>query len=523
MKKKPLYLKLIVVAIGLLLLALLLNWGLNIWINTQLPKIISDKNETPYHITYDKLEVSLLSRDIKASGITIIPKASIKDTLNKAGIYSKIESIEITDFSIWNLVFSDKIKAYAITVNHPEVVLYKKNRKAVNNPKSIRSQVVEPFQKLIVVSNVNLNRGDFKIIYVKDNTPVLSIKNVTVQLDGILISDEILEKKIPFLYQSYAFNCDSLFFLTNKQYYIRANNLKTTNSGLELKNFSMVSEFNRRQFVNQLSKEKDLFTLKADDINVKNMDWGFKDDQFFFNTTNIILDKVYANIYRSKIPEDDLSKKKLYNKLLRDIPFPMKVDTLTIKNSLLEYEEEKTFEKGAGLLTFNKFNLTATNLRSGFQQKKMADVKIKINCRFMNVSPMKVEWRFNVLDQSDGFNIKGSILNFDSDQISVFSKPYINATTKGVLDRVYFNFDGNDVKAKGDFALEYHGFKVKLYKKKKPEKEAKLKSAIGNLFIKNDSDGELKETEVALERIQEKSFYNFLWRCIAEGLVKILL
>jgi len=523
MKKKPLYLKIIIVAIGLLTLALLTNWGLNVWVNTKLPEIISEKNQTPYHITYDKLDVSLLSRDIKASGIVVVPKASMKDTINKAGIYSKIESIEITDFSIWNVLFSDKIKAHAITINRPEVVLYKKNRKAVNSTKSIRSEVVEPFQKLIVVSNVNLNQGDFKIIYVKDNTPILSVKNVTVQLDGIVITDEILENKIPFSYESYAFNCDSLFFLTNKLYYIRANNVKTTNSGLELKNFSMVSEFNRRQFVNQLAKEKDLFTLKANDINIKNMDWGFKDDQFFFKTTNIILDKVYANIYRSKIPEDDLSKKKLYNKLLRDIPFPLKIDTLSIKNSLLEYEEEKTFEKGAGLLTFNNFNLTATNLQSGFQQKKMDDVKIKINCSFMNASPMKVDWRFNVLDKSDGFNIKGSILNFDTDQISVFSKPYINATTKGILDKVYFNFTGNDVKAKGDFALEYHDFKVKLYKKKKPEKEAKLKSAIGNLFIKNDSKDELKSTEVELDRIQEKSFYNFLWRSIAEGLIKILL
>ncbi|MDR6966520.1 hypothetical protein J2X31_000513 [Flavobacterium arsenatis] len=523
MKNKPLYLKIIIVASCLLVLALLVNLGLNIWINTKLPEIISEKNETPYHITYDQLDVSLLSRDIKASGIVIVPKASMNDTINKAGIYSKIESIEITDFSIWNVLFSDKIKAHSIAVNRPEVVLYKKNRKAVNNSKNIRNEVVEPFQKLIAVSNVNLNKGDFKIIYVNDNTPVLSVKNVTVQLDGILITEETLEQKIPFSYKSYAFDCDSLFFLTNQQYYIRANNVKTTNSGLELKNFSMVSEFNRKQFVNQLAKEKDLFTLKAEDINIKNMDWGFKDDQFFFYTTNIVLDKVYANIYRSKIPEDDLSKKKLYNKLLRDVPFPLKIDTLSVRNSLLEYEEEKTFEKGAGLLTFNKFNLTATNLQSGFLQKKMPDVKIKVDCRFMNTSPMKVDWSFNVMDKSDGFNIKGSILNFDTDQISVFSKPYINATTKGILDKVYFNFYGNDVNAKGDFALEYHDFKVKLYKKKKPEKESKIKSAIGNLFIKNDSNGELKETEVELKRIQEKSFYNFLWRCIAEGLVKILL
>jgi hypothetical protein len=36
----------------------------------------------------------------------------------------------------------------------------------------------------------------------------------------------------------------------------------------------------------------------------------------------------------------------------------MKIDTLSISNTKLVYEEEKNFDKGAGTLTFNDFNLT---------------------------------------------------------------------------------------------------------------------------------------------------------------------
>lgn len=523
MKNNPIYKRIIIVGVSLLGLILLSNLGLNAWVNYKLPEIISEKNNTPYHITYHDLDFSVFSRYIKASKIAIAPKLSLNDTINKAGIYSQIKSIEINDFSIWSILFDNKITAKSITILEPEVILYKKNRKAINSAKSIGSEVVDPFRKIIAVKDVDLKNGDFKIIYVKDNTPILSVSNISIQLNGILITDETLKKRIPFSYSRYDISCDSIYFLTNSSYHIKANKIQTTDSGFKATRFAMASEYNRKEFVQNITNEKDQFVIKAEDILIENMQWGFKNEAFFFNSTAVKLDNVYANIYRNKMPDDDLSKKPLYNKLLREIPFALQIDTLAIKNSLLEYEEEKTFQKGAGLLTFNKFNLLATNIYSGFEQKKLPDTKIKINCRFMNASPMKVDWSWNSLDKRDGFNIKGSILNFDTNQLSPFTRPYVNATTKGVFDKVYFNFTGNDNIAKGDFALEYHDLKVKLYKKKKPGKESKLKSAIGNLLIKNDSNGKIKSTEIEVERIKEKSFYNFLWRCLAEGIKKILI
>ncbi len=223
------------------------------------------------------------------------------------------------------------------------------------------------------------------------------------------------------------------------------------------------------------------------------------------------------------MPEDDLSIKPLYNKLLREIPFPLQVDTLNITNSKLVYEEEKTFDKGPGILEFASFNLKATYLNSGYQQTKLPDVVIAIDCQFMKTSPMKVDWRFNPMDQSDGFTIKGRILNFETSKLAVFTKPYLNVTTTGTFDQVYFNFAGNDNTAGGDFALQYHDLKVKLYQKKNREKVSKLKSWVGNLLLQNDSDGELMEQEVKVERIKEKSFFNYFWRCIAEGIKKTVI
>jgi hypothetical protein len=510
--------KIIYVLLGLFVLALLSNWGLNIWIDKQLPQLIAEKNKTPYTIKYKKADVSIWNSNVKVSGITITLKKNFTDTLTAPKIYATIVSVEIQKFRIWSLLFGDKIRARNIIIHKPVVLLYKKNKKAPKEDK-----VKKPFGKIVEVSKIQIQQGRLRIINDSNNIPVLTTKNINIDVNDIVITDATLKQKIPFLYKAYALRCDSLYYKINDFYHITSGKVKVTHTDVKVTAFALVPEYTRPEFVQRIKKETDLFMLKSDSIRLKHMNWGFKNDRLFFEAQAIEIDQMFANIYRNKIPKDDLSKKHLYNKLLRDLSFRLKVDTLKIRNSLLKYEEEINFRKGPGILTFNKFHLTATNIRSGFGVKKLPDLKILVNCRFMNTSPMKVNWKLNVMDPSDGFVISGSIFNFNTQRIDRFTKPHVNAKTHGVLDKVYFNFIGNDKVSKGNFALQYRDFKVAIYQKKDRQKKDVVLSFLGNLLVKNDSDQTVKEVTVAVDRIPEKSFYNLLWRSIAEGLKKILI
>lgn len=513
------------VGIGILVLialVLLLGIGVNIWIKSELPKMISEKNKSPYAISYKTLDYSLIDGYIKANDITIVPKAAVKEDTLKSGIYATVKTVEIKNFQLLSILFSDRIKARSITITSPEVILYKKSEKTVN-PKNLRNAVVAPFEKVVSVSDVYLYNGDVKIVYYKNKKAILSVANINIQLEGIRVDEQTLDKKIPFRFDRYSVKCDSLYYRANPFYHFTTKNILATNTDMRIQSFKMTPEYSRREFVQKIAAEKDLFVIASKDIQVKHLDWGFNSEVLFANAHSVNFDGLSADIYRNKLPADDLTKKYLYNKLLRDLDFNMKIDTLKIRNSLLAYEEEKSFDKGSGKLIFNKFNLTAVNICSGFKQKKLADLKIHIDCKFMNHSPMKVDWKFNVLDKTDGFNIRGSILNFDSERITAFTKPYINVTTEGTLNEVYFNFTGNDKVSNGEFAIKYDNFKLVVYQKNNREKKNKFLTAIGNLFVKNDSKGQVKGTKVELERIPEKSFFNLLWRSIAEGLTKIFI
>lgn len=511
--------KIIIGIVSFLVLLLLVNFGLNFWLTNRLPKVIKENNETPYHISYDKLTIDLLPANIYITDIIVSPKIKPKNSTHKIGVYAKTKSITITNFSIWHFLFNDIIKSQSITIEKPNVTLYKKDK----NTRNLRKEVLEPFEKIIMVSNIYLQKGRLVIISTHDNETILSTQNISTTIEGIVINDAILGRPIPFFYDKYIIDCDSLYYKPNDFYTIKAHEIRTTNHALQVKNLEYLPEYSRAEFVKKLSKEKDIYTIKATSLDINSMDWGFKDDVFFFNAKSVVLDNVNANIYRNKIPEDNLTKKSLYNALLRKIKFSMRVDTLLIRHSKLVYEEEINFEKGPAKLTFDQFDLNATHIQSGFGLKKVTDVDIKINCRFMKDSPLKVHWTFNVLDKKDGFTIKGNIRNFDIKSMYQFTKPYINASFEGVFDSYTFNIIGNDKSAYGDASLKHKDLDVTFYKKDNPEKEAKLKSAVAKLILKKDSDGKSKKVKVELERIQEKSFYNFLWRSIAESFKKILI
>lgn len=511
------YSKLLIGLGSIVLLVVFLNIGLNWWIEVKLPKIINRKNDSAYFITYKKLKVSLWDSNIIADEIVIVPKGAVIDTVNKAGIYANVQNVEVKDFKIWNLIFSDKIKARSITVQQPKLILYSRTKK-----ESIRNSVVAPFEKIVTVSDIYLKQGDIKIIETKTNTAVLSVNNINLNLDGILISDKILDEKIPFGFRDYQFSCDSLYYHPNEFYHIRTHKITSTKSDLAIAKFEMLPTYSRREFVSKMKTEKDIYTLLCQKIKVDKIDWGFAKEDFFFHCNTVNLNQASANIYRSKEPADDLTKKHLYNTLLRDLKFDLKVDTLKITNSILEYEEEKDFEFGAGKLSFNSFNLTATSICSGFKKKTLPDLKIKISCRFMNTSPFTVNWKLNVMDRSDGFNINGMLTNFDAEKIVPFTKPYLNVTTKGILEQVRFNFTGNDKVSSGEFAVEYDDLKFTVYKKDDRKKKNKLLTFVAKIFVKKDTKDKVKKAHIEIERIPEKSFYNFFWRSIAEGLKKIL-
>ncbi|WP_159799511.1 hypothetical protein [Flavobacterium sp. MK4S-17] len=503
------------VVLGLIALVIVINFGLSYWVSKKLPELLASEKKFPYNLAYKDLDLNLFTGSAALKEAYLAPKDSAEQKI-KTGIYAHIDKIEINHLNLWALWRENKIKVKGINIVSPKVILHNSGKDY-----NAKDEAVKPLKQAITTNGLEIHKGNFTMLDSTGQT-VLKAANINFSLNDIKVDSTTVKENIPVRYNGYNFDCDSLLFKPDNFYNITAGKFSCNDSSLTVQDFKMLPRQSRAQFNNMIPVERDQFTLQAGRIAIPENDWGFLNDTLYVHAPEVLLEKVNANIYRGKMVKDDFSIKKLYSEMLRSLNFDLKVEKLMLKNSTIEYEEQLTYSRPPASVTFSSFYATVHNVYSPINKDSMPNTVIDVQCRFMKAAPLKVNWAFNVMDTSDTFNITGHLQNIDSKNINPISRPLMNVTTTGTIKNVKFNFMGNRNDATGTFAIEYDDLKVKLYKKDGKEKN-KFMSFIGNMLVKNDSRDKLKETHIKTERVKHKSFFNFLWRCVQDGLKQTLL
>lgn len=451
----------------------------------------------PFDLQIGDIKINKLSLDALDTWKTEKMNISISKIVNKAG-----EQMEINK----------------LLIDSPTITL------TPNQVKKKPSNKTKLLMDRIKLDTLVVNKGAFAIHQRKGDKHTLNIADVNATILNIKINDKTSLNKIPFSYDKTKFTTGAIKYDTQKYYDITADNLSIDNKDLKLTNFVMKPKYSRKKTVSMFRYADDIFTLNAKEITLKDYKWDFdKAGVLLFKTELLNINQLDANIFRDKSPTFNMSIKPMFSKKLRDIPFGLQVNTVAIKNSKLVYEETDKNAVAPGKIMFHNFNATIKNVYSGYGQTKVPTTSIAVNARFMNAAPLRVDWTFNVLNRSDQFNIQGKITNFPANSMQPFLQPYIKASTQGSISLVTFNFSGNNRSATGTYGMKYEDLKVTIYKKD-GEKKKKFLSAVGNMFIRKSTKDEVKTVNIkTVDRVQEKSFFNYLWLCIMQGLKQTVL
>lgn len=387
---------------------------------------------------------------------------------------------------------------------------------AAENPKKIKPNyngIAFP----LIIKNVSLKNAD--LVYDKTGKP-LAFKDLNANIQDVEMNENTVKNGIPFKTGFYSLTTRNFNYKT-EFYNLSASLLKFNKNTMQVSNFAMKPTLSRAQFIRSIPTEKDLYDIKVAKIDMKGT-WDFFSATKSLNASQVTLDRVDANIFRSKIPKDDLTEKPMYSKLLRSIKFPMFINNLDIKNSLLVYEEDTKKSDGPGKLTFSDFNLNVKNLNSGKMKGKPTEVPITIKCLFMNASPMNVKWSFNTASSGDAFAISGNVADLPASRINPFIVPYLKIQATGLISDLIFDFKGNYNGLGGSLIMKHENLKVSVLKE--TGEENKLLSAVANIFVRTDSGNYPDSVDVEeVERDKTKSFFNLLWRGIEQGLKKTLI
>ncbi|MBB6371176.1 hypothetical protein [Chryseobacterium shigense] len=371
----------------------------------------------------------------------------------------------------------------------------------------------------VIVRKMTLKDSD--VVYDKGMQP-LAFHDLNATVNNIEIAPKPNNQGLSFKVKDYFLTTRNFAYKT-QFYNLTAGLLKLNKNKIQVNNFAMKPLVSRAQFIKMIPVERDLYDIKVSQISADGS-WDLFSDKKSVNASNVTVLAADANIFRSKIPKDDPKVKPLYSKLLRSIKIPLTVNHLDLKNSVLVYEEDTPESAGPGKLTFSNFNMNVKNLNSAKAKGKPTRVDIKIDCSFMNLAPLSVNWNFDVADQNDRFAISGRTANLPVSGINPFIRPYLHVTaTSGTIQEMLFNFKGNPAGLNGTFNLKHKDLKIAVLNKENHEKKGVL-TAVANLFIRTDS-GRFPEavTVENVERDPTKSFFNLFWKGIEQGLKKTLI
>ncbi|MBS7332690.1 MAG: hypothetical protein KIG88_03735 [Weeksellaceae bacterium] len=475
-------------------------------------QIINQKNEKTIAKNAEKAAKKfLINFDL------IVDTIQVKKSQFIANKKFDFKNVNITILGLKNF-YSKELIANQLIVKNPNFTLFGQPERVAQR------EAVTPnsFNDIIKIRNTSVQNGTLNMIPYGRKNPNLTLKTFNLDFKNIKFDPTTIKNSIPFLYDNVLLHSKGLDFEMNEIYQLNTNDLKFHNGDLLVNNFKLIPKISRSAFVSNLKKEQDLYTLTINQITGKQVKWNIDEKKDFNLNANLFtLNGLDANIFRSKTPPDDTSRKSMFSEKLRKMKFGLAIKQLDIVQSKLEYAEEGPNSIGSGKLTFSNINAIGKNINSGFKKKSLPDLTLDWKSNFMGGN-MFVKWVFNPMHTAENFSIKGHIKNLPMQNMDPFLRPYLKVSAEGNFDEVNFNINGNDNIANGKFDISYNNLKLNLLKDDMSER--KVLSAIANVAVSKNTAGNKKEAEIkGVERDHQKSFFNFFLASLLDGLKQTLL
>ena len=220
-----------IIVIGILLS--FLNFGMNYFINNELPKIINEKNDTDYTFEYKSVDFSLFNNTLFLNDVKLTPKA-IKNNTKQFHYQASIHSIGITGIDFLKLVTDKNLEAHSIEIKLPEISIFK--NKITDVPNEQKSKLPESIE----IEKIILEKANIKVIEVEKDSLISSVSNLNIKVDVLKMGDYIKSKDLPFTYKNYDIKFDSLFFKLNDYEYVKSHDVHINKSNFEVKNFRIL-------------------------------------------------------------------------------------------------------------------------------------------------------------------------------------------------------------------------------------------------------------------------------------------
>ena len=290
---------------------------------------------------------------------------------------------------------------------------------------------------------------------------------------------------------------------------------------LHWSNLSMIPRLDKYAFTNTLRQQQDHISLKTGSGKADQLDLaGFLQDRTL-RIRHLSTEDAELSFFRDRtLPPVTGIIKPLPAGLLRRISTPFAIDSLSIRNSVIAYEEINDRTEKTGFVQLKRTEGLIRNVRnSGIS---MADsLSVSLRTRLMDTASLTIEYRESYIDTLHGFGLSLGIGRFSMPALNPILEPIASARIRrGRLDTVRMEAVGNEYRAYGNMKMYYQDLNVQFLNRNDYERKTiltRLANFAANTILRKAN---LKRSGfIYAERIREKGFPNYWIRITLNGIL----
>lgn len=280
----------------------------------------------------------------------------------------------------------------------------------------------------------------------------------------------------------------------------------------------------KEQFNRQSGVQADYYSGRIDSIVI-----GHPDIRRWFEKGVLAGRLMSANglnfdIYRDKrLPFDESRRPKMLQDMIKEIPYPIRIDSLKLINSAISYTEQPLLGDTPGKITFNHINVTLkpfTNMVNA--NSRMPDFNIRGSASILDQGKLNIQMNYLMNHPDNQFTASGILEPFNMEVLNPVLEPLALVSIRsGKVDQFRFSMVADQKQATGQLFFGYDDLRISVLALKDGNtKEAKFASFLANSLLlrsKNPRGKELEPDEISFQRDQKRSIVNFWWKSIFSG------
>lgn len=288
---------------------------------------------------------------------------------------------------------------------------------------------------------------------------------------------------------------------------------------------AMLPQYDREQYTLLVGDHTDWMRVVAEDVEGNGARFPFVAGEEMFLVDNVGVGKVTIEGYKNRNQlQTEKVKPTLYESVWA-IPVGIDIQTITVDNIDVVYEEVSKGSATPGVLGFSDMRARVTGLTN---RPKSPDQYYTIYSEgyIFGRALMKATLTMPAAEGNDHFTVNAWMGRMPATVASPATEPIANVKiVSGMMRYAQMSMEGNSREGRSVVNMVYDDLRISILDKKKPGHERELLTALANDVVlrhSNPVDGCERVGRGEARRDVHKAYWNFIWKIAFSGVIDIL-